>query len=68
MKLLRMKAAADFLQCSTQSVKNWTEAGLLKTTRRTPGGHKFFSKEELEAFIRRMESGDFQRRLNRRPK
>ncbi len=51
--IVRINPAAEILGVSMSTVRNWTDAGLLKTTR-TFGGQRRYSRSELERFVESM--------------
>ena len=47
--------AADVLGCSAGSVRRWSDAGLIGSVYRTPGGARRFSRAQLDRFIGSMQ-------------
>jgi hemerythrin-like metal-binding protein/excisionase family DNA binding protein len=56
-ELLTTSEAATLLDVSVATLKRWTEAGLFGPER-TKGGHRRFSRAELEAFLHRPRAGE----------
>jgi excisionase family DNA binding protein len=54
-KFLTIKKAADFLGVSIDTLRRWDLKGKLKAIK-SPGGHRYYSKELLESFILDIES------------
>ena len=48
--LLTIKEAAQFLGVSIDTLRRWDLKGKLKAVR-SPGGHRYYSKEQLEGFV-----------------
>jgi len=48
--LLSIKKAAKFLDVSIDTLRRWDSKGKLKAVR-SYGGHRYYSKEQLEAFV-----------------
>ena len=49
--------AATYLGVSLATVRRWSNDGHLRGYR-TPGGQRRFSREQLDAFLRSLSSGD----------
>ena len=47
--LLTIKEAAEFLGVSIDTLRRWDSKGKLRAVR-SPGGHRYYSKEQLEGF------------------
>lgn len=53
--LLSIGEAAKFLDVSINTLRIWDSSGKLKALR-SPGGHRYYSKEQLERFVLNIES------------
>jgi excisionase family DNA binding protein len=53
---LSISEAARELGVSLGTVRRWSDAGYLKASR-TPGGQRRFSREEIDEFLRSLQSG-----------
>src|SRR3989344_7346035 len=54
-KLLSIGEAAEFLDVSINTLRLWDASGKLKALR-SSGGHRYYSKEQLERFVLDIES------------
>src|SRR3989338_1960454 len=53
--LLSISKAAEFLDVSISTLRLWDSSGKLKALR-SSGGHRYYSKEQLERFVLNIES------------
>lgn len=51
MRFYKIGEAAKIIGCTRQSLINWSNSGKFKEHHRTPGGHRFYSEEQLKEFI-----------------
>jgi MerR family copper efflux transcriptional regulator len=49
---LTVKAAAQFLGISSETLRNWDQAGKLKAVRHPVNGYRLYRQEQLEALLR----------------
>ena len=54
---LTASQAARALGVSVSTVRRWSDSGALRGYR-TPGGQRRFSRDQIEAFVASLESGD----------
>ena len=53
---LRISEAAEYLGVSPNTLRNWENAGKIVAHRHPVNKYRLFSREELDAYIRRSES------------
>jgi excisionase family DNA binding protein len=54
---LTASQAASALGVSVSTVRRWSDSGALRGYR-TPGGQRRFSREQIDAFVASLESGE----------
>ncbi len=55
-KYLTMKEVAELLGVTTLTLRNWDKAGKLKAYRNPINNYRVYKPEEIELFIRKIES------------
>ena len=55
-KYFTIKEVADILGITPQTVRNWDKAGKLKALRNPINNYRVYKREEIELFLRRIES------------
>lgn len=58
---MTVSEAARALGVSVSTVRRWSDAGALRSSR-TPGGQRRFSEEQIEAFVRSLSVHEPERR------
>jgi excisionase family DNA binding protein len=54
---IRIAEAAHIMGVSQNTLRLWAEAGKVPVCRNPANGYRLFRKKDLEAFLRRVESG-----------
>ncbi len=57
-KFMLIKEAAEFLEVSKLTLRNWDRAGKLTAYRHPISNYRVYRVEDLEKLIKRMESGE----------
>lgn len=52
---------ARMLQVSTATLRTWEKVKKLEPAGRTDGGRRFYTHEQIEAFVRKSGSGKYER-------
>jgi site-specific DNA-methyltransferase (adenine-specific) len=52
---LKIKEAAEFLKITTQTLRNWDNAGKLKTSRHPMNNYRIYDKTSLVRLLKRIE-------------
>lgn len=55
---LTIKEAAEFIGVSTATLRRWDKAGKLKAIKNPMNNYRLYRKDELEAFLQRLEEGN----------
>jgi hypothetical protein len=61
-RVVSIGAIADYYGVSAESLRNWERAGLIPEARRTPGGHRRYTKEHVLAIHKLLTGPDGERR------
>lgn len=56
--VISIGAIADYYGVSTESLRNWERAGLIPEARRTPGGHRRYTRDHILAIHRLLTRSD----------
>lgn len=62
MKFLTQRQFALQVGITTTTLGHWIEKGFLEPNHITPSGRKYFTQEQLDEFIKKMESNSFEGR------
>lgn len=52
-EMLRIREASRLLNVHTNTLRNWTEQGILKAHRIGPRGDRRFKREDIDSFLKK---------------